>query len=146
MRLHGRRRVGWVAIKDLYALSERKKKSDNTSSPPEHSSRNSASSREITMGFSRLEVWDLGKSHSGKKSEYRWGVSDSLGSHRLHNPWNSSGQNTGVGSLSLLQGIFLTQESNWDLLHCRWILYWLSHEGSTQGRHQVNNNWEGLIV
>ena len=30
---------------------------------------------------------------------------------------------TGVGSLSLLQGIFLTQESNWGLLHCRWILY-----------------------
>jgi len=31
--------------------------------------------------------------------------------------------NTGVGSLSLLQGIFPTQESNWGLLHCRWILY-----------------------
>ena len=31
-------------------------------------------------------------------------------------------KNTGVGSLSLLQGIFLTQESNWALLHCRWIL------------------------
>ena len=30
--------------------------------------------------------------------------------------------NTGVGSLSLLQGIFPTQESNWGLLHCRWIL------------------------
>ena len=35
--------------------------------------------------------------------------------------------NTGVGNLSLLQGIFLTQESNWGLLHCRWILYQLSH-------------------
>ena len=33
-------------------------------------------------------------------------------------PWNSPGQNTGVGSLSLLQGIFPTQESNWGLLHC----------------------------
>ena len=32
-------------------------------------------------------------------------------------------KNTGVGSQSLLQGIFLTQESNWDLLHCRRILY-----------------------
>ena len=30
--------------------------------------------------------------------------------------------NTGVGSLSLLQGIFLMQESNWGLLHCRWNL------------------------
>ena len=38
-------------------------------------------------------------------------------------PWNSLGQNTGVGSLSLLQGIFLTQESNQGLLHCRRILY-----------------------
>ena len=38
--------------------------------------------------------------------------------------------NTGVGSLSLLQGIFLTQESNWDLLHCRQILYQLIYQGS----------------
>ena len=42
-------------------------------------------------------------------------------------PWNSLGQNTGVGSLSLLQGIFLTQELNWGLLHCRQILYQLSY-------------------
>ena len=39
--------------------------------------------------------------------------------------------NTGVGSLSLLLGIFLTQESNWGLLHCRRILYQLSYQGST---------------
>ena len=39
-------------------------------------------------------------------------------------------KNTGVGILSLLQGIFLTQESNWSLLHCRRILYQLSHKGS----------------
>ena len=38
-------------------------------------------------------------------------MSDSLRSHRLCSPWNSPGQNTGVGSLSLLQGIFLTQGS-----------------------------------
>ena len=37
---------------------------------------------------------------------------------------------TGVGSLSLLQGIFLTQELNQDLLHCRWILDQLSYQGS----------------
>jgi len=35
-------------------------------------------------------------------------------------------KNTGVGSLSLLQQIFPTQEMNEDLLHCRWILYQLS--------------------
>ena len=36
-------------------------------------------------------------------------------------------KNTGVGSLSLLQTIFQTQELNWCLLHCRWILYQLSY-------------------
>ena len=39
-------------------------------------------------------------------------------------------KNTGVGSLSLLQEIFLTQESNPGLLHCRWILCQLSHSNS----------------
>ena len=38
--------------------------------------------------------------------------------------------NTGMGSLSLLQGIFLTQESNRGFPHCRWILYKLSYQGS----------------
>ena len=38
--------------------------------------------------------------------------------------------NTGVGSLSLHQGIFPTQESNWGLLHCRWIFYQLDQQGS----------------
>ena len=56
-------------------------------------------------------------------------MSDSLSSHGLYSLWNSPGQNTGVGSLSLLQGIFPTQELNPDLLHCRQILYQLSHKG-----------------
>ena len=43
---------------------------------------------------------------------------------------NSPGQNTGVGSLSLLQGIFPTQGWNPGLLHCRQVLYQLSHQGS----------------
>ena len=43
---------------------------------------------------------------------------------------NSPGQNTGVVSLSLLQGIFSTKGSNPGLLHCRQILYQLSHKGS----------------
>ena len=43
---------------------------------------------------------------------------------------NSPGQNTRVGSLSLLQGIFPTQGSNPGLPHCRWILYHLGHKGS----------------
>ena len=45
-------------------------------------------------------------------------------------PWTSPGQNTGISSLSLLQGIFPTQGLNPDLLHCRQILYQLSHQGS----------------
>ena len=47
-----------------------------------------------------------------------------------YSPLNSAGQNTGVGSLSLLQGIFPTQGSNPGLPHCGWILYQLSHKGS----------------
>ena len=42
--------------------------------------------------------------------------------------WNSLGQNTGVGSLSLFQWIFPTQELNRGLLHCRGILYQLSRK------------------
>ena len=57
-------------------------------------------------------------------------MSDSLQPHGLYSPWNSPGQKTGVGSLPLLQEIFPTQGSNPGLLHCRWILYELSHKGS----------------
>ena len=60
-------------------------------------------------------------------SETHSAMSNSLQPYGLYNPWNSLGQNTGVGGLSLLQGIFPTQESNPGLPHCRWILYHLSH-------------------
>ena len=50
--------------------------------------------------------------------------------HGLYSPWNSPGQNTEVGSLSLLQGIFPTQGSNPGLPHCRQILYQLSYQES----------------
>ena len=63
--------------------------------------------------------WSESESHSV--------VSDSLPSHGLYSPWNSPGQNTGVGSLSLLQGIFPTQGSNPGHSHRRWIFYQLSH-------------------
>ena len=49
---------------------------------------------------------------------------------RLLSPWNLPGKNTGVGSHSPLQGIFLTQGSNPGLWHCGQILYHLNHEGS----------------
>ena len=67
-----------------------------------------------------------------KRYESHSVVSDSLQPHRLYSPWNSPGQDSGVGSLSLLQGIFPTQGSNPGLLHCRRILYHLSHRGSPQ--------------
>ena len=53
-------------------------------------------------------------------------MSASLRPHGLYSP----GQNTGVGSLSLLQQIFPARGSNPGLLHCRWILYQLNHKGS----------------
>ena len=62
-----------------------------------------------------------------KEGESRSVVSDSLRPHGLQSPWNSPGQNTGVGSLSLLQEIFSTQALNPGLPQCRWILYQLRH-------------------
>ena len=49
---------------------------------------------------------------------------------RLLCPWDSPDKSTGVACHSLLQGIFLTQGLNLGLLHCRQILYGLSHQGS----------------
>ena len=57
-------------------------------------------------------------------------TSDSLWPHGSYNPWSSPGQNPGMGSFSLLQGIFPTQGSNPGLPHCRQILYRLSNKGS----------------
>ena len=115
------------------------------------------------------------------ESQSRLVVSNSLRSHGLYSPWNSPGQHTGVGSLSLLQDlpspgikprspalqvdslpaepqrkpkntgvanlsllqwIFLTQELNWGLLHCRWILYQLSyHWDGIESIDQYVENW-----
>ena len=59
-------------------------------------------------------------------------MSDSLQPLGLYSPWNSSGQHTGMGSLSLLQSIFPTQGSNPGLLHCRRVLYQLRHQIETK--------------
>ena len=64
------------------------------------------------------------------ESEGRPVTSNFLQPHGLYSPWNSPGQNTGVGSLSLLQGIFPTQGSNPGLSHYRQIFYQLSHKES----------------
>ena len=70
------------------------------------------------------------KTMKESESESHSVVSDSLRPHGLYSPWNSPGRNTGVGSLSLLQGIFPAQGSNPGLPHGRWILYQLSYQGS----------------
>ena len=59
------------------------------------------------------------------KCESHSAVSDSLQPHGVYNSWNSLGQNTGVGRLSLLQGIFPGIDPG--LPHCRQILYQMSH-------------------
>ena len=64
------------------------------------------------------------------KVKFAQSFSNSLWPHELYSPWNSPGQINAVGSLSILQGIFPTQGSNPGLLHCRWVLYQLGHQGS----------------
>ena len=64
------------------------------------------------------------------KSESCSVMPDSLGTHGLYSPLNSPGQNTGVGSHFLFQGIFPTQGLNPGLPHWRRILSRLSHQGS----------------
>ena len=78
---------------------------------------------------------DLSESHSV--------VSNSLRPLELYSPWNSPGQNTRVGSLSILQGIVTTQGLNPGLLHCRWILYQLSYQGSSKA---LNENQKIVAV
>ena len=86
----------------------------------------------LSMGFSRQEYWsglpcpppgDLPNPGIETRS-----FAVQAGSLPSEPPGKH--KNTRVGNLSLLQEIFLTQESNWDLLHCRWILYQLSYERS----------------
>ena len=64
-------------------------------------------------------------------------MTNSLGPHGLYSPWNSPGQNTGLGSLSLLQGIFPTQWWNPGFPHYRQILYKLSHKGSPSPKFRM---------
>ena len=86
----------------------------------------------LSMGFSRQEHWSglscpppghLPNLGIELRSPALW--ADSLLSEPPGKPKNSR-----VGNLSLLQGIFPTQELNWGLLHCRRILYQLSYQGS----------------
>ena len=87
----------------------------------------------------RTRKWET-EMGQGWGSESHSVVSDSLWPHGLYSPWNFPGQNTGVGSLSLLQGIFPTQGSNPGLPHCRRILHQLSHQGSP-GIEEMKFSW-----
>ena len=81
-------------------------------------------------------------------------MSNSLRPHGLYSPWNSPGLNTGVSSLSFLQGIFPSQGLNSGLPQCGQIFYQLSHQGSprileweaypfSRGSSQPSN-WTGV--
>ena len=70
-------------------------------------------------------VFPFSRGSSQPRDQTQASLTDSLLAEPQGKP-----KSTGVDSLSLLQGIFLTQESNRGLLHCRWILYQLSYEGS----------------
>ena len=85
------------------------------------------------------------QSHCWAYPEVKWSescsvMSDSLQHIWLYCPWDSPGQNTRMGSLSLLQGIFLTQGLSPGLPHCRWILYQLSHKGSPMYPEKNHNS------
>ena len=85
-----------------------------------------------TVGWTWTELWlqFMWVIHVYPESESLSVMSYSSQPHGLYSPWNSPGQNSGVGSLCLLQGIFPTQGLNPGLPHCRQILYQLSHKGS----------------
>ena len=73
---------------------------------------------------SHNRTWPLGRPMNVKIAQSCPTICDPIGSMRFSRP------EYGVGSYSLLQGIFLTQGSNPGLLHYRHILYQLSHQGS----------------
>ena len=77
-----------------------------------------------------LKIWWETDYFSLQKEKWKLlSHSNSLWPHGLYSPWNSPGQNIGVGSLSLLQGIFPTQGSNLGLRHCRWFFTsWATRE------------------
>ena len=71
----------------------------------------------------KITAWEVQRNESESSV-----VSGSLRPHGLCSPWNSPGQDTGVGSRSLPQGISPTLGSNPGLPHCRRILDQLSHK------------------
>ena len=84
----------------------------------------------LSMGFSRQECWS-GLPFPSPGDLPDPGIepqSPALQADSLRAEPQGKPKNTGVGSLSLLQGIFPTQESNQGVLHCTWILYQVSYQ------------------
>ena len=102
----------------------------------------------VFKGGDQSEVRKEGRGNSHANPEWRSEVkvtSNSLRPHGLYSPWNSPGQNTGVGSLSLLQGIFPTLGIKLGLLHCMQTLYQLSHKGSPRPGDRGRRTKEALL-
>ena len=81
-----------------------------------------------------------------QSKEVKWScsvVSDPLRPCRLCS-WDFAGKNTGVGCHFLLQGIFPTQGLNPGLLHCRQMLYHLSHQGSLMRNAGLDETQAGI--
>ena len=106
--------------------------------------------RHVNIDLSPTTSSDIGMPFSQHvflcKSESHSVMSNSLQTQGLYSPWNSPGQNTGVGSLSLLQGIFPAQGSNPSLPHCRQILYQLSHQQPFYVRTLTNQRQSFLMI
>ena len=79
-------------------------------------------------------------------------MSDSLRPHELYRSWNSPGQNTGMGSFSLLQGIFPTQD--WMQVSCvtgGFFINWAIREAlltnnARTNRYQCGNKWSSILT
>ena len=83
----------------------------------------------LSMGILQVRILEwvvISPSRESSQPRYQTQVSRIAGG--FFTIWAGKPKNTGVGSLSLLQGIFLTQKSNHGLLHCRWIFYQLSYQ------------------
>ena len=78
-------------------------------------------------------------SSRGSSQSRDWTQTPTLQVHSLPSEPPGKPMNTGVSSLSLLQGIFPTQESNQGLLNCRWILYQLRYQGSPWISYQFSS-------
>ena len=97
-----------------------------------YSSRESSWPKDRTCVSCTADRFLTTKSSGKPWSESRLVVYDPLQPHGLYSPWNSLGQNTGVGSITLLQGIFPTQGLNPGLLCCKGIPYQLSYQWSPE--------------